>query len=142
MMTNRRNPSSRTPKLPIKFIGGQTMATTCNCNSLQDMCAVWNVNYEEAVSSRSKEVLPDDETTTTTTTTTIVSSAMADNRRYDDSYFMKHEERNESTALQLKVKEKEKETKNVVGMDAEEKKNDDVNIEGTIKEPESKRIKT
>jgi tRNA-dihydrouridine synthase 2 len=94
MMTNRRTPPRRVPSMPIKFEDGQSIATTCDCTSLQAMCTVWNVNYEDALSLRSKEV---NGTIATQTTigmeTPTIQSAMEDERRYDDSYFLKHEEK-------------------------------------------------
>jgi hypothetical protein len=31
------------------FPGGQTIGSTCNCHTLQDLCKVWNVDYDENV---------------------------------------------------------------------------------------------
>ena len=111
MMTNRRTPSSRVPTLPIKFPGGQTMGATCNCNSLEEMCKVWDVNYDDALALRSKEVgIPQQQTQdgngTGAATTTTVSSAIADDHRYHDSYFMKHEANNETTTTTLAVQKR------------------------------------
>ena len=45
MMTNRRTPTGRVPKLPQQYQGGQTIAQTCNCKSLEDLCEVWDVKF-------------------------------------------------------------------------------------------------
>lgn len=43
MMNNRRNPPTRCAHMPHLFLGGQTIASTCNCRSLKDLCRLWNV---------------------------------------------------------------------------------------------------
>lgn len=69
MMSNRRTPSSRVHLMPLKFPGGQTVASTCNCHNLQDICKVWNVDYDTSVLK-------------------LRSEAPAGEHRYEDSYFL------------------------------------------------------
>jgi tRNA-dihydrouridine synthase 2 len=108
MMTNRRTPTDRVPYLPIEFPGGQTIAKTCNCQSMERMCQVWQVDYAiEAARvtttgggatgvDRDKDKVYHDYSTeqneasafitgiTTNTTTTLV----AGEHKYEDSYFL------------------------------------------------------
>jgi tRNA-dihydrouridine synthase 2 len=99
MMTNRRTPTNRVLKLPIQFPGGQTIAQTCDCQDIQSLCKVWNVQYSRAIqykqqqqqeckqkyvemSSGFKGVIE--------STSTISSTPLANGEhRYDDSYILK-----------------------------------------------------
>lgn len=67
MMNNRRSPPNRTPHLIQKYPGGQTVAKTCNCHSVEDICKLWNVNCLDE-----KKELP----------------FFAGEHRYEDSYFL------------------------------------------------------
>jgi tRNA-dihydrouridine synthase 2 len=69
-MNNRRAPSQRAHLLLQKFPGGQTIGKTCDCHTLQDLCKVWNVDYDENVLLRSTKQAP------------------AGEHRYDDSYLL------------------------------------------------------
>jgi tRNA-dihydrouridine synthase 2 len=72
-MNNRRAPSQRSHLLLQQFPGGQTIGSTCNCHTLEDLCKVWNVDYDENVLLRSsKKAAP----------------AQAGEHRYDDSYLL------------------------------------------------------
>jgi hypothetical protein len=72
-MNNRRAPSQRSHLLLQNFPGGQTIGSTCNCHTLQDLCKVWNVDYDDNVLLRStKKATP----------------AQAGEHRYDDSYLL------------------------------------------------------
>jgi len=70
MMNNRRAPTPRVPLLPQVFPGGQTIGNTCECQSLTEICKVWNVDYQAHVSSRNARQAP------------------AGEHRYEDSYFL------------------------------------------------------
>lgn len=59
MMNSRRAPIERLPYLPQEFNGGQTIGRTSSCNSLREMCQVWNVNYDDYIQNASPvEALP------------------------------------------------------------------------------------
>jgi tRNA-dihydrouridine synthase len=45
MMTNRRTPTWRVPKMPQEFPGGQTIGKTCHCQTLEALCKVWDVRF-------------------------------------------------------------------------------------------------
>ena len=45
MMSNRRTPTGRVPFMPQNYPGGQTIAKTCNCKSLEELCKVWDVKF-------------------------------------------------------------------------------------------------
>ena len=68
MMNNRRAPIPRVIFLPQVYPGKQTIAKTCNCRSLEEMCKLWNV--EESGIRAEKQ-------------------APAGEHRYEDSYFLK-----------------------------------------------------
>ena len=70
MMSNRRSPSPRTPFMPQKWPGGQTINSVCSCQTLEAICKVWDVNYEKHRST---------------------SHATAGEHRYEDSYFLGRE---------------------------------------------------
>lgn len=72
MLTNRRAPSPRTPFLTHNFAKDRTIATTCNCHSLQDICKVWGVDYSSLVEARN----------------ITGSQAPTGEHRYEDSYFL------------------------------------------------------
>jgi tRNA-dihydrouridine synthase len=65
MMNNRRNPPARCAHMPHMFDGGQTIAKTCDCKSMEELCQLWNVAY-----SCQGEQVPVGE------------------HRYEDSYFL------------------------------------------------------
>jgi tRNA-dihydrouridine synthase len=54
-MNNRRAPSQRSHLLLQHFPEGQTIGSTCNCHTLQDLCKVWNVDYDENVLLRNSK---------------------------------------------------------------------------------------
>ena len=105
MMSHRRTPAVRVPYLPMKlFPGGQTIATTCNCNDLQSMCKIWDINYSDAVYA-----IPDtctggsNSNTHVTKVTTDIDgtnhnytgvSLNAGEHKYEDSYFLKNKDVN------------------------------------------------
>lgn len=55
MMNNRRTPTERVPCLPHKFARDHTISNTCACKSLQDICKVWNVDYQNSERRSTKE---------------------------------------------------------------------------------------
>jgi tRNA-dihydrouridine synthase len=69
-MNNRRAPSVRSHLLTQNFPGGQTIASTCNCHNLQDLCKVWKLDYDESVLLRNPKQAP------------------AGEHRYADSYLL------------------------------------------------------
>lgn len=71
-MSNRRTPTPRTPFLPQVFPGGQTVAKTCACHSLDAICKVWGL--DEAIVSL-----------------TDPSKQQLDPHKYLDSYFLNDE---------------------------------------------------
>lgn len=50
MMNNRRNPSHIVHKLPMKFDGGRTINTVCNCKTIDELAKLWNVNLSACAS--------------------------------------------------------------------------------------------
>lgn len=68
MMNNRRAPTERVLYLPQDFPGKQTIAKTCNCQTYEQLCQVWNVEWSLGQ-----------------TTTTLAPGE----HRYEDSYFLK-----------------------------------------------------
>jgi tRNA-dihydrouridine synthase 2 len=89
MMNNRRAPSERVPFLPQLYPGGQTIAKTCNCQSLEELCQVWNVNLSDynpyTTPNKSTPLAPGE-------------------HRYEDSYFMNHQKRDESASAERDAK--------------------------------------
>ena len=81
MMNNRRNPPARCAHLPHVFDGGQTIAKTCDCKSLGDLCRLWNVDC-----SCEGEQVPVGE------------------HRYEDSYFLKEAAGAEQLSAQVVTK--------------------------------------
>jgi tRNA-dihydrouridine synthase len=51
MMTNRRTPTERVQHMPNVFPAGQTVAQVCQISSLQQMCKLWDVNYDSSSSA-------------------------------------------------------------------------------------------
>jgi tRNA-dihydrouridine synthase 2 len=102
MMNNRRAPSERVPFLPQVYPRGQTIAKTCNCQSLEELCQVWNINLSDynpySTPNMSTPLAPGE-------------------HRYEDSYFMKHQKRDELTPAGP-------EAKRFRGEESEEKKFD------------------
>jgi len=86
MMNNRRAPTPRVPHLPQDFSsGGQTIAKTCNCSSLQQLFQVWNLEWK----GMGRAALGMVEESNATTTTTNADAALAPGEhRYEDSYFL------------------------------------------------------
>ena len=74
-MSNRRAPSVRVPYLPQKFPGGQTVAKVCDCQSVEDICNVWGVDYKSAVLQEQNHA-------------TTSRQAPAGEHKYLDSYFL------------------------------------------------------
>lgn len=74
MMNNRRTPAVLTPYMPHIYPGKQSIDMVCKCNSLDDLCKVWDVKSSlvrsDFVSSEKERA---DETTV---------------HRYDDRYFL------------------------------------------------------
>ena len=88
MMTNRRAPTERTPRLQQKFPDGQTIAKVCSCSSMEDMCNLWGVDPLETM------VVTHNANTNTNNsngTERKQEAAQPGEHKYDDSYFMKHE---------------------------------------------------
>jgi len=75
MMTNRRTPTWRVPKMPMTFSGLQSISKTCNCNSTEELCKLWDVQYSSQYRRH-------------TETTTLP----AGEHKYDDAYILKGEE--------------------------------------------------
>ncbi len=105
MMTNRRTPAERVPYLPIDFPGGQTIARTCNCQSMESMCQVWQVDYTREAATVTtigggtasevrdmNKVFQDDRAAHTDTNskskTTNTMTLVAGEHKYEDSYFL------------------------------------------------------
>jgi len=83
MMNSRRAPTPRVPFLPQDvYPDGQTIAKTCNCHCIQDICKVWNVDYQKHVlSGKSSSITGTEEL------------APAGEHRYLDSFFLDPEDR-------------------------------------------------
>jgi tRNA-dihydrouridine synthase 2 len=81
MMSNRRTPTERVSKMPLKFPGGQTVQSVCNCKDMKTLCQLWNVEYDKSIPSAT----PLDDKATAKTTNTMV----AGDHKYLDSYFLK-----------------------------------------------------
>jgi tRNA-dihydrouridine synthase 2 len=75
MMNSRRAPMERLAFLPQEFPGGQTIGRTASCHTLQEMCQLWHVNYDDYCSI--------DNSTTTTT-------LPAGDHIYSDSYLLQN----------------------------------------------------
>ena len=75
MMNNRRNPPIRCAHMPHLFPGAQTIASTCNCRSLEDLCRLWNVS--PGSDKAEAEQVPVGE------------------HRYEDSYFLNNLQEND-----------------------------------------------
>ena len=86
MMTNRRTPTGRVPFLPQHYPGGQTIAKTCNCKSLEELCQVWNVRFS----------LYESKTTTGRRSEDVV--LPAGEHRYSDAYNLLGEEPSSAAA--------------------------------------------
>jgi tRNA-dihydrouridine synthase 2 len=70
-MNNRRAPSQRSHLLVQHFPGGQTIGRTCDCHTLEDLCKVWNVDFDKNVLLRSSQ-----------------KAAPAGEHRYNDAYLL------------------------------------------------------
>ena len=78
MISHRRTPAGRVPYLPVKFPGGQTIANTCNCHSMEALFQVWNIQWSATSTSTSKSA----------NVTTPPSTLDAGEHKYTDSYVM------------------------------------------------------
>ena len=105
MMNNRRTPSCRVPFLPQCFPGNQSIGRTCDCSSLEALCKLWDVAYTKYDSK----------------TLTLP----AGEHKYEDSYFLKHEENYRKSDVESKTERDDS---------AEEKKEKD-------EDPPHKRVK-
>jgi tRNA-dihydrouridine synthase 2 len=56
MMSFRRTPSPRVPFLPHVYPRGQTIGKTCECRSLQELCKVWDVNYQTHIRTEEHQI--------------------------------------------------------------------------------------
>ncbi|GKY97023.1 hypothetical protein MPSEU_000661100 [Mayamaea pseudoterrestris] len=98
MMSFRRTPPHLVPFLPHVYPAGQTIGKTCDCQSLEQLCRVWNVNYQAHVRLDGKAV-----------DATI--KEFGDGRSYSDAYILdrleKEQQRdgspNEQSAKRAKV---------------------------------------
>jgi tRNA-dihydrouridine synthase 2 len=95
MMNNRRAPSHRVPYLPQKFPGGQTIATTCDCQSMEAMFKVWNVQWSSSPTTcKRSTMLPESSTTT----------LAPGEHKYADSYFLgPQKDKSEPDAKRMKI---------------------------------------
>ena len=84
MMNLRRAPHARVPYLnqhrpnnPVAMTNMPTIGTTCAQNSIEELCQIWNVNYNEHIrNSRHRASLL---------------SALPDERTYSDSYHLEQQ---------------------------------------------------
>ena len=83
-MSNRRTPIPRTPYLPQKFSGGQSVASTCACHSMDALCKVWDIDDSVVALSR-------------------LSKQQSDPHKYLDSYFLNQDTRKRDDADDDKV---------------------------------------
>lgn len=97
MMSNRRTPTGRVPFLPHVFPGGQKIQTVCDCRSLQDICQLWNVNYESAPAesmaltlAMSTSPIEDDVHSQQVTHVTDSTAMAIGEHKYSDAYFLNH----------------------------------------------------
>jgi tRNA-dihydrouridine synthase 2 len=81
MMNNRRHPPIRCPYLPQIFPHGQTVAQTCDCKSLTELCKLWKVD-STSFAGTSKQI-------------------PVGEHRYHDSYFLTEEAKNEDAAVEV-----------------------------------------
>lgn len=99
MMSNRRTPTTRVPQMPIKFPGGQTIGSTCDCHDLESLCRLWNLNHSDILESTQGDAIASTKSGGTTNT------MAAGEHKYEDSYFLKHDANRvvaeESTATPL-----------------------------------------
>mmetsp|Transcript_21517 Transcript_21517/g.30398 ORF Transcript_21517/g.30398 Transcript_21517/m.30398 type:complete len:452 (-) Transcript_21517:43-1398(-) len=75
MMNHRRTPTPRVQFMPIKYLPEQTIASVCNCRSLEELCKLWNVDFNSA-SKDAKTALDSQH-------------QQAGEHVYKDSYFLK-----------------------------------------------------
>ena len=102
MMNNRRAPSPRVPFLPQEFLGLQTIAKVCSCQSLDEICRVWNLEHSSILTSLSSTSTSSVTTVVGASTTTSVDaapqqqleskaqqpSAPAGEHKYDDEFIL------------------------------------------------------
>lgn len=98
MMNNRRAPSIRAPFLPQEFPGQQTIGKTCACQSVEEICRVWNLDYSSLTAQVMSSISHASAPTSPTQTTTILGGrlrsqtrcqAPAGEHKYEDEYILK-----------------------------------------------------
>jgi tRNA-dihydrouridine synthase 2 len=87
MMSNRRTPTERVPMMPLKFPGGQTIGSTCNCHDLESLCRLWNVDYSDSLRRMRPHVAADSENKELRPVKIL--TLTAGEHKYEDSYFLK-----------------------------------------------------
>jgi tRNA-dihydrouridine synthase 2 len=81
MMNNRRHPAIRCPYLPQNFPQGQTIAQTCDCKSLTELCKLWRVDSSSSCAGTSKQI-------------------PVGEHRYHDSYFLTNSGKDEVVTIE------------------------------------------
>lgn len=129
MMTNRRTPTERVPYLPIDFPGGQNIAKTCNCQSMERMCQLWQVDYTKeaarvtttgggaASEERDKNKVFQDYPTAQNGGSAFTKGSEIDEttlepgeHKYEDSYFLPSNSKRDADQLSTSVEEGTHET--------------------------------
>ncbi|KAL3777753.1 hypothetical protein HJC23_002014 [Cyclotella cryptica] len=135
MINARRAPTSRVPFLDMKLDGGQTIASVCQCRSLEDLVKLWDVRWTIPLPSAAAST-DGNESSVKVQGSSIaqVADGMGDLHNYDDRYFLDpeqfHKERS-NTACEMDAKKE-------VGDVSDEKKTEE---EGGDSLPATKRPK-
>ncbi|KAL7520856.1 hypothetical protein ACHAWX_005556 [Stephanocyclus meneghinianus] len=135
MMNARRAPTSRVPFLDMGLEGGQTIASVCQCRSLEHLVKLWDVRWTIPLPSAAASA--DGEKSNDTVQGGSIARAaegMGDLHNYDDRYFLDPEQFHKERVIGAC----EKDGKMDIGEDIDEKKSED---EGGDSLPVSKRPK-
>jgi tRNA-dihydrouridine synthase 2 len=92
MMNSRRAPIERVPYLPQIFSGGQTIGKTCSCNTLKEICQIWDINYDKMLQEyrqQQQQLLHPEQDTTIETMKMI--QAPAGEHTYSDDYILQRQ---------------------------------------------------